>query len=171
MMKAPYLTAIGPSFLRDDIQKFSSVTPRAIQSAGKKYLSDHFPVVTVMLPPQADSSVTVDQSPNLYHTETLANGLTVVVQENRDSRVVGINLLAKERALSEGKDRWGMTEILQRMLVLGGTQKHPDESLYQAFESIGAEFESPRQSAHSLRQLLQLTTLRLHSTETHRCLF
>ena len=142
MMKAPYLTAIGPSFLRDDIENFSGVTPEAIQSVAKKYLSDHFPVVTVMSPPhQIDSSVTVDQSPNIYHTETLANGLTVVVQENSDSRVIGINLLAKERALSEGKDRWGMTEILQRMLILGGTEKHPDESLYQAFESIGAELK------------------------------
>ena len=49
-----------------------------------------------MLPPQTDTSVTIGQSPNLYHTETLANGLTIVVQENRDSRVIGINLLAKE---------------------------------------------------------------------------
>ena len=141
MMKAPYLTAIGPSFLRDSIEKLSLVTPQAIQSVAKKYLSDHFPVVTVMSPSQTDSSVTIGQSPNLYHTETLANSLTVVVQENRDSHVIGINLLAKERALGEGKDRWGMTEILQRTLVLGGTEKHPDESLYQAFESIGAELK------------------------------
>ena len=141
MMKASYLTAIGPSFLRDSIEKLSLVTPQAIQSVAKKYLSNHFPVVTVMLPSQTDTSVTTGQSPNLYHRETLANGLTVVVQENRDSRVIGINLLAKERALSEGKNRWGMTEILQRMLVLGGTEKHPDESLYQAFESIGAELK------------------------------
>ena len=141
MMKAPYLTAVGPSLLRDNIDKFSRVTPQAIQSAAKKYLSNHFPVVTVMSPPQTNSSVSVNQSPNLYHTEMLENGLTVVVQENRDSRVIGINLLARERALSEGKNRWGMTEILQRMLVLGGTQKHPDESLYQAFGSIGAELK------------------------------
>jgi len=59
------------------------------------------------------SIVTLGQPPNRYHTETLANGLTVVVQEKRDSRVIGINLLVKERALSEGKDQWGMTEILQ----------------------------------------------------------
>ena len=141
MMKAPYLTSIGPSFLSDAIEKLSLVTPQAIQSVAKRYLSDHFPVVTVMFPSETDASVTIGQSPNLYHTETLVNGLTVVVQENRDSRVIGINLLAKGRALSEGKDRWGMTEILQRMLVLGGTEKHPDESLHQAFESIGAELK------------------------------
>ena len=141
MMKAPYLTAIGPSFLRDNIEKLSLVTPQAIQNAAKNYLSGQFPVVTAMLPTQANTGVIAGQSPNHYHMETLANGLTVVAQENRDSRVIGVNILAKERTLSEGKDRWGLTEILQRMLVLGGTEKHPDESLYQAFESIGAELK------------------------------
>lgn len=141
MMKAPYLTAGGYPLLRDYMEKLRRVTPASIQRAAKKYLSDPFPVITLMSPSETASGVTAGHSPNRYHMETLENGLTVVVQENRDSRVIGVNLLAKERALSEGKDRWGMTEILQRMLEEGGTQKHPDESLYQAFESIGAELK------------------------------
>jgi len=71
----------------------------------------------------------------------LENGLTVVIKENQDSRVIGIHLLAKERSLSEGKEKWGLTEILQRMLSEGGTTEHPDKAFSQTLESMGAELK------------------------------
>jgi predicted Zn-dependent peptidase len=73
--------------------------------------------------------------------EKLKNGMTVVVKENQDSRVVGIQGLAKERSLSEGKESLGITEILQRMFLSGGSASHPGKSLYQEFERMGAELK------------------------------
>ncbi|MFN3533428.1 MAG: M16 family metallopeptidase, partial [Candidatus Brocadia sp.] len=142
MMKSGYLAAGGYSLLRNYMDGLMKVTPQAIQKAAEKYVSAQVPVVTLMSPPIEKTTAEVStQSVNQYKMETLKNGLTVVVKENHDSRVVGIHLLAKERSLSEGKEKWGMTEILQRMLIEGGTIEHPDDALYQAFESIGAEIK------------------------------
>lgn len=139
MMKSSYLVAGGYSLLQDYMDKTLQVTPLSIQKVAEHYLRDGIPVVTLMSPPLQITDITKAQSLNRYHRETLGNGLTVAVKENKDSRVIGIHLLAKERSLSEGKDAWGMTEILQRMLLEGGTEGHPGKALYQEFESIGAE--------------------------------
>ena len=88
------------------------VTPQDIQKAAEKHLSARFPVVTLMSPPaEKEAEAGAERTPNHYYQETLKNGLTVVVKENGDSRVIGIHLLAKERSLCEGKERWGITEI------------------------------------------------------------
>ncbi|MCF6157519.1 MAG: insulinase family protein [wastewater metagenome] len=141
MMKSGYLAAGGYSFLQDYQDGLMQTTPASIQKAAEQYLRTQIPVVTIMSPPRQISDVSETRSPNRYHTETLENGLTVAVKENRDSRVIGIHVLAKERSVSEGRDAWGMTEILQRMLLEGGTEEHPGRALYQAFESIGAELK------------------------------
>lgn len=142
MMKAGYLAAGSYTLLRNAMDNMMQVTPQSIQKAAARYLCNQIPVVAVMSPP-------VEKTPedaaapytNRYHKETIENGLTLVVKENQDSRVIGIHLLVKERSLSEGREQWGMTEILQRMLIDGGTTEHPDKALYRAFESIGAELK------------------------------
>lgn len=142
MMKAGYLAAGDYTMLRNYMDGLMQVTPQAIQRVAEKYMSTQVPVVTLMSPPiEKTTGETLTQSANKYKMETLKNGLTVVVKENQDSRVIGIHLLAKERSLSEGKGKWGMTEILQRMILDGGTTEHPGNALYQAFESIGAEIK------------------------------
>ncbi|WKZ18708.1 MAG: pitrilysin family protein [Candidatus Jettenia sp. CY-1] len=141
MMKSNYLVAGGYSFLLDYMDKALQVTPLSIRKAAEHYLRDRIPMVTLMSPPLQIPDIIKAQSLNQYHRETLRNGLTVAVKENKDSRVIGIHLLAKERSLSEGKDAWGMTEILQRMLLEGGTDRHPGKALYQEFESIGTELK------------------------------
>ena len=94
-----------------------------------------------MSPPFKSAEAATGQSQNRYHRETLENGMTVVIKENHDSRVVGVHLSAKGRSLCEGKEKWGMAEVLQRMLLDAGTVNHPEEQLYQAFQSIGAELK------------------------------
>lgn len=142
MMKSGYLAAGGYPLLHTYMDSLMNVTPLAIQKAAEKYLKSQVPVVALMSPPVEKTTGEVStQSVNKYKMETLKNGLTVVVKENQDSRVIGIHLLAKERSLSEGKEKSGMTEILQRMVLDGGTTEHPDNALYQAFESIGAEIK------------------------------
>jgi len=142
MMKSGYLVAGDYPLLRDYMDRIMKVTPQAIQKVAEQYMSTQLPVVTLMSPPVEKTTGEVStQSVNKYKMETLKNGLTVVVKENLDSRVIGIHLLAKERSLSEGKGKWGMTEILQRMILDDGTIEHPGNALYQAFESIGAEIK------------------------------
>ncbi len=142
MMKSGYLAAGGYPLLRDYMDRIMKVTPQAIQKVTEQYMSSQVPVVTLMSPPiERITGAISTQSVNKYKMETLKNGLTVVVKENQDSRVIGIHLLAKERSLSEGKEKSGMTEILQRMILDGGTTECPGNALYQAFESIGAEIK------------------------------
>ncbi|MBM4064063.1 MAG: insulinase family protein [Planctomycetes bacterium] len=142
MMKSGYLAAGGYAFLRDYMDGLMKVTPQSIQNAAAQYLSAQTPVVTLMSPPvEKTAGETATRSPNQYSMERLENGLTVVIKENQDSRVIGIHLLAKERSLSEGKEKWGLTEILQRTLSEGGTTEHPDKAFSQTLESMGAELK------------------------------
>ncbi len=140
MMKSGYLAAGGYALLRNYRDGLMKVTPRDIQKAAEKHLSARFPVVTLMSPPaEKEAEAGAERTPNHYYQETLKNGLTVVIKENGDSRVIGIHLLAKERSLCEGKERWGMTEILQRMLL---NSRSAEGTLSQEFESIGAELKA-----------------------------
>ena len=141
MMKSSYLAAGGYTFLRGYMDSIMQVTPKSIQDAALQYLKSQLPVVTLMSPPFKSSGAATDLTPNKYHMETLENGMTVVVKENHDSRVVGVHLAAKGRSLCEGEEKWGMTEVLQRMLLEGGTVNHPGEKLYHSLESIGAELK------------------------------
>lgn len=141
MMKSGYLVAGGYPFLEEYREKIIQVTPQSIQKIAEQYLQTNTPVVTLVSPPIQATDIPATRSSNQYHKETLENGLTVAVKENKDSRVIGVHLLARDRSLSEGKDKWGMTEILQRMLLEGGTESHPGKALYQEFESIGAELK------------------------------
>ncbi len=141
MMKSGYLAAGGYTFLSGYMDSIMRVTPQSIQNAASQYLNTQLPVVTLMSPPFTQAEAATGQSQNRYHMETLENGMTVVVKENHDSRVVGVHLAAKDRSLSEGKEKWGMAEVLQRMLLEGGTVNHPEEKLYNALVSIGAEIK------------------------------
>ncbi len=143
MMKSSYLAAGGYAFLSGYMDSIMRITPDSIQHAASQYLRSQIPIITLMSPPlkQAETATSASRLKNQYHMETLENGLTVVVKENHDSRVVGVHLLARDRSLNEGKEKWGMAEILQRMLLEGGTLNHPDEKLYHSLEAIGAELK------------------------------
>jgi zinc protease len=141
MMKSSYLASGGYAFLSGYMDSIMQVTPDSIRDAALQYLKSQIPVITLMSPPLKQTQTATSQSQNQYHMGTLENGLTVVVKENHDSRVVGVHLLAKGRSLCEGKEKWGMAEVLQRMLLEGGTVNHPGGKLYQSLEAIGAELK------------------------------
>ena len=141
MMKSGYLAAGGYTFLRSYMDSIMQGTPKSIQDAASKYLQSRLPVITLMSPPVKQAEEITEKSQNQYHREILENGMTVVIKVNPDSRVIGIHLLAKGRSLCEGKDNWGMGEVLQRILLEGGTVNHPEETLYQSLKSIGAELK------------------------------
>lgn len=141
MMKSSYLAAGGYTFLSEYMNSIMQVTPESIQNVALQYINSHLPVITLMSPPFEPTEAATGKSQNQYHMETLENGMTVVIKENHDSRVVGVHLAAKGRNLCEGKGEWGKAEVLQSMLLDGGTVNHPEEKLYNALESIGAELK------------------------------
>jgi predicted Zn-dependent peptidase len=95
MMKSNYLAAGGYTFLSGYMDSIMKVTPQSIQNAALQYLNTQLPVVTLMSPPFKSAEAATGQSQNRYHRETLENGMTVVIKENHDSRVVGVHLSAK----------------------------------------------------------------------------
>lgn len=141
MMKAAYLAAGGYPFLQNYVRGLREVTPQQIRAAAEKYLLPQTPVMTLMAPAASADTVVATGSPNKYAQKQLANGLTAVVQENPDSPVIGLHLLLKNRAAGEGRERWGMTEILQRTLFASGTASHPGAEFARAVDAIGAELK------------------------------
>ncbi len=141
MMKASYLAAGGFQLLQNYQKGLAGITPQRIQQAAQKHITDQIPVITLMQPRKKATAASKPGSANTYHQETLENGLTVVINHNADSPVIGLHLLVRERCLAEGKDKLGMTAVLQRMLYSGGTKNYPGEKYKQAMERIGAEIK------------------------------
>lgn len=86
---------------------------------------------------QSESIAGSDQQ-SIVIRKVLANGLTVIVDQNPDSRVFAVHLMAKHRSLREPEGKAGIADILHRMLLLGTANKSREE-LDQALSGIGAE--------------------------------
>jgi zinc protease len=70
--------------------------------------------------------------------EELPNGLIVVVKSNTDSKVLGINILGKNRSAMEPEGKTGIADFTNRML-LKGTKTRSAEKIAEDLASIGAE--------------------------------
>jgi zinc protease len=70
--------------------------------------------------------------------QVLPNGLAVIVKSNPDSRVLGINVLGKNRSAMEPDGKTGIADFTNRML-LKGTETKSAEQISEELSSIGAE--------------------------------
>jgi len=70
--------------------------------------------------------------------QQFANGLTVIVKSNPDSKVLGINILGKNRSAMEPEGKTGIADFVNRML-LKGTKNRSAEKISEDFYSVGAE--------------------------------
>lgn len=70
--------------------------------------------------------------------EEFQNGLVVVVKSNPDSKVLGINILGKNRSAMEPKGKTGIADFTNRML-LKGTGSRSAEQIGKDLANIGAE--------------------------------
>ena len=70
--------------------------------------------------------------------QQFANGLTVIVKSNPDSKVLGINILGKNRSAMEPEGKTGIADFVNRML-LKGTKTRSAERISEDLYSIGAE--------------------------------
>jgi len=72
-----------------------------------------------------------------YKKETLRNGLSVIVKSNPDSRVLGVNIIGRNRALLEPSEKIGIADFINRMLTKG-TKTRSAEQLSKDLDAIGA---------------------------------
>jgi zinc protease len=70
--------------------------------------------------------------------EEFPNGLIVVVKSNPDSKVLGINILGKNRSAMEPEGKTGIADFTNRML-LKGTASRSAEQIGKDLANIGAE--------------------------------
>ncbi|HEX7400585.1 MAG TPA: pitrilysin family protein, partial [candidate division Zixibacteria bacterium] len=70
--------------------------------------------------------------------ERFPNGLTVIVKSNPDSKVLGVNILGKNRSAMEPEGKTGIADFTNRML-LKGTKARSAEMISVDLASIGAE--------------------------------
>ena len=70
--------------------------------------------------------------------QQLPNGLTVIVKSNPDSKVLGINILGKNRSVMEPEGKTGIADFTNRML-LKGTKTRSKEKIAEDLSSIGAD--------------------------------
>jgi len=68
----------------------------------------------------------------------LPNGLSVIVRSNPDSKVLGINLLGKNRSAMEPEGKTGIADFTNRML-LKGTRTRSKKTIAEELSGIGAE--------------------------------
>jgi zinc protease len=68
----------------------------------------------------------------------LPNGLTVIVKSNPDSKVLGINILGKNRSAMEPEEKTGIADFANRMLLKGTTTRSA-EKVSEDLYGIGAE--------------------------------
>jgi zinc protease len=70
--------------------------------------------------------------------EEFPNGLIVVVKSNPDSKVLGINILGKNRSAMEPEGKTGIADFTNRMLLKGTTSRSA-ERITKDLANIGAE--------------------------------
>ncbi len=138
MLKASTLVNAGYDFLESYIDQLEFVTPERIQRVAQRYFSDPKYIATALIPKKEGKKVDRAQRKSIYKKEVLPNGLTLMIKSNPDSRVLGINILGKNRSASEPEGKTGLADFTNRML-LKGTLTRDAETITSDLASIGAE--------------------------------
>ncbi len=119
-------------------------TPRSI---GEEAVVSHFD--TVNFPeydlstgyalefPQEDTMSHELEDPAEYAVDTLDNGMVVIIKSSPESRVFAMNVLGKNRTMSEPDGKAGITDFVNRMIDQGTTTRTASE-LARDLAMIGA---------------------------------
>jgi predicted Zn-dependent peptidase len=138
MLKASILVNAGYDFLESYIDQLELVTPDRIQRVAQRYLSDPKYIATVLTPEKEEKKVEVAERTSIYRKEVLANGVTLIIKSNPDSKVLGVNILGKNRSALEPEGKTGLADFTNRML-LKGTPSRDAEKTASDLAAIGAE--------------------------------
>ncbi|MGB2697713.1 MAG: pitrilysin family protein [Candidatus Zixiibacteriota bacterium] len=138
MLKAPVLVNAGYDFLESYIDQLEFATPKKIQKVAQRYFSDPKYIATVLTSKKEKKETEEKENKSVYRKEILASGLTLIIKSNPDSRVLGINVLGKNRSASEPEGKTGIADFTNRML-LKGTLSRNAERISSDLATIGAE--------------------------------
>ena len=100
-----------------------------------------FAAAILMLSPLAARPVAAQSGQveyNRFTRQVLPNGLTLIIKHNPDSRVFAVNILGKNRSACEPAGKDGITDFVNRMLVLGADGMDA-EAVQNRLDDIGAE--------------------------------
>ena len=92
--------------------------------------------IVLMFPP-TDSVEFVLEDRATYHREVFDNGLTVIIKQNPDSKVFGLNVIGKNRTGSEPAHLTGITDFVNRCVEKGTLTRDAGE-LARDLAKIGA---------------------------------
>ena len=141
MMKGQELALGGYGFLRHYLENLDLVTPASIRRAAKKFfLTKDIPYMAVWVKPGEKGGVEEVEERGQTIKKVLDNGLTVIVDENADSRVFALHILARDRSLNEPDGKMGIADCLHRMLRKG-TENRSEEEISEAIGRLGASLK------------------------------
>ncbi|MEZ5360381.1 MAG: pitrilysin family protein [Candidatus Zixiibacteriota bacterium] len=135
---APLLVTTGYDFLDSYLEVIEKVNPTMMVRAADRWLDNLSYVATVYHPKEMSAEQEEEKSYTVYKKQVLDNGLTLIVKSNPDSRVFAMNVIGKNRSLSEPAGKIGITDFVNRM-INKGTTTYPGEELSKRLESIGAK--------------------------------
>ncbi len=128
----------GWEYMTDGMERLESLTVDDIDALRSKYFTD--PVsMNYIVRPFPESSGEGDATDAVWRSETLPNGLRVVIKQEESSRVFGMHLLIEGRSYVEPSGKEGMVELLHGML--GSYASQPD-GLGTDLNRIGARIKT-----------------------------
>jgi predicted Zn-dependent peptidase len=136
-MVAPILVSTGWEFIDRYLENIELVTSDMVKRAARSRFGDLNYIATVYHPKEAEDMPAAEESPTVYRREMLPNGLTLVVKANPDSRVFALNVIGKNRTLSEPDGKAGITDFVNRM-IFKGTTTYSGPELSKKLDEIGA---------------------------------
>ncbi|MCP4569440.1 MAG: insulinase family protein [FCB group bacterium] len=137
-MVAPKLVATGWEFMESYLGAIDQVNSSMLVRATDRWFAELNYTATVFYPRKETETAETPQTHTVYKKEILANGLTVVVKSNLDSRVFALNVIGKNRSASEPIGKTGITDFVNRT-IKKGTTTYPAEELSRKLAAIGAK--------------------------------
>jgi len=141
-LRAPYLNNAGYARMTGTLDDLERLTPAVVSGVADSWFGSPVTVGAALVPPAATGGTdgTAAASSPLQRGQ-LANGLTLIVEENRESRAFSVHLLARNRSAMEPEGAAGAADLLHR-LMRKGTAGRSAAELQQALDAIGAELKT-----------------------------
>ena len=136
-MIAPMMVSTGYEFMESLVDSLENVTLTEMETVAEKYFSDLDYIGTIIEPQDETGSEILTSNYSDLRRVELDNGLTVIIKQDPDSRVLAVNIFGKNRAAMEPPGKDGITDFLNRMLEKG-TVKYDKETLSEKLANIGA---------------------------------
>jgi zinc protease len=132
------------NFTRTYLNAVQQVTREDIQRVAQTYFTDENLTVTSLHPKGSltrPASITSQPAPAEIQKRTLANGLRILVREDRRLPLVAITAAFRGGLLMENPENNGITRLLAKAL-LKGTKTRSAEEIADAIESVGGSIGS-----------------------------